>query len=266
MKKKQIFIIITAITLIVVLSVLSACDKREPGESGEPVSEIGEISQTSQTDTAAPEIVETQESQPFDNSTIYTLPAPKKDGDFSVESALENRRSRRNFTAQAITQEQLSQILWAAYGITSDSGLRTAPSAGVLYPLEIYAVIGNVDRIVPGVYRYVAENHEIIRVVEGDVRSELAAASLGQNMVAQAPMSVFYSAVFERTAGRYGERGENYVYIEVGHSAQNVYLQAEALGLGTCAIGAFTDDSVREILRLPAEETPMYLMPVGYFE
>jgi SagB-type dehydrogenase family enzyme len=116
------------------------------------------------------------------------------------------------------------------------------------------------------VYRYVAQTHEIVRIVEGDVRTELAEASLGQSMVAQAPLSVFYSAVFERTTGRYGERGVNYVYIEVGHSAQNVYLQAESLGLGTCAIGAFTDGRVREVLRLPDDEVPVYLMPVGHYD
>jgi len=212
-------------------------------------------------------IVKTEELQlTSNNSTTYSLPALKTDGVMSVESALQNRRSRRDFNGTAITKEQLSQILWSAYGITSESGLRTAPSAGALYPLEIYAVIGNVEGIEPGVYKYVEKNHEITRIVEGDVRSELAEASLGQNMVNQASMSLFYSAVFERTTERYGERGVNYVYIEVGHSAQNVYLQAEALELGTCAIGAFTDDRVREILNLPADEEPIYLMPIGYFD
>jgi len=197
---------------------------------------------------------------------IIYLPDPEIDGGVSVERALQNRRSRRNFTDESISIEQLSQLLWAAYGITSENGLRTAPSAGALYPLEIYAVVGNVDGIKPGVYRYVAEEHKIIRVVDGDVRNELSEVALGQRMVAQAPASIFYSAVFERTTERYCERGIKYVYIEVGHSAQNVYLQAEALGLGTCAIGAFADDRVREILGLPANEMPLYLMPVGYFD
>jgi SagB-type dehydrogenase family enzyme len=183
----------------------------------------------------------------------------------SVESALTNRRSQRSFQDKELPAEHLSQILWAAYGITSPRGLRTAPSAGALYPLEIYAIIGDVQGIEPGVYRYVADGHKIVRVVDGDVRGELAGAALNQRMVADAPMSVFFSAVFERTTGRYGERGEKYVYIEVGHSAQNVYLQAEALGLGTCAVGAFTDSRVREILNLPADEEPLYLMPVGYY-
>lgn len=143
--------------------------------------------------------------------------------------------------------------------------LRTAPSAGALYPLEIYAVIGNVEGIGPGVYRYVSGVHEIEMVVDGDVRRELSKAAANQAMIVDAPLSVFYSAVFERTTGRYGERGVNYVYIEAGHSAQNVYLQAEALGLGACAVGAFTDRDVNRILALPDDEEPVYLVPVGYF-
>jgi SagB-type dehydrogenase family enzyme len=194
----------------------------------------------------------------------FILPEPKTDGEMSVEQALDNRRSQRNFQDKAITQEQLSQILWAAYGITSPNGLRTAPSAGATYPLEIYAIVGNVEGINPGVYRYIAEENKIIQIVDGDVRTELRNAALNQQMVSDAPASVFYSAVFERITGRYDDRGIKYAYIEVGHSAQNVYLQAEALGLGTCAIGAFTDSRVREILNLPDNEEPLYLMPFGY--
>jgi len=194
----------------------------------------------------------------------YELPPPQTDGDISVETALANRRSHRHFRDQALSKEQLSQILWAAYGITSPRGLRSAPSAGALYPLEIYAVVGAVEGIEPGVYRYIPDGHKIAMVVSGDVRAELSEAALGQRMVREAPVSVFYSAVFERTTGRYGERGVKYVYMEVGHSAQNVYLQAEAMGLGTCAIGAFVDGRVREIIGLPADEEPLYLMPIGY--
>jgi SagB-type dehydrogenase family enzyme len=198
------------------------------------------------------------------SQVIYTLPAPKTEGEISVETALANRRSHRSYQDKPISAGQLSQLLWSAYGITSPRGLRTAPSAGALYPLEIYAVIGNVEGIDPGVYRYIADGHKIEQVIAGDVRSELSEAALGQRPVAQAPAVLFFSAVFERTTGRYGERGVMYVHIEAGHSAQNVYLQAEALGLGTCAVGAFTDSRVREVLNLPAEEEPLYLMPVGY--
>ena len=203
----------------------------------------------------------------------YILPSYTTDGNISVEKALASRRSRRNFKDKPISTDQLSQILWAAYGITLPmpdipnlrGGLRTAPSAGALYPLEIYVVAGNVEGLEPGIYRYISEEHKLVRVAYGDVRSELSDAALGQRMVRDAPASVFYSAVFSRMTGRYGERGIRYAYIELGHSAQNIYLQAEALGLGTVAIGAFNDTRVRQILNLPSNEEPLYLMPIGYY-
>ena len=188
---------------------------------------------------------------------------PKINGSMSVEEALANRRSHRDFLADAISFDQLLQILWAAYG-TSSGGLRTTPSAGATYPLEIYAVVGNVEGIESGVYRYIPDEHRITRTASGDVRTKLCKAALDQKMAAKAPASVFFSAVFDRTTKRYGERGVQYVHVEVGHAAQNVYLQAEALGLGTCAIGAFTDSSVKKILNLPKNEEPLYLMPIGY--
>jgi len=204
----------------------------------------------------------------------YILPAPELDGEVSVEKALANRRSHRQFQDKSISTEQLSQILWAAYGITLPrpnepnlrGGLRTAPSAGARYPLEIYVVVGNVEGLEPGVYRYISEEHKLVKTVSGDVRNELSEAALGQRMISAAPVTVFYSAVFERITERYGDRGIYYAYIELGHSAQNVYLQVEALQLGTCAIGAFTDDSVRQVLNLPENEEPLYLMPIGHIE
>ena len=208
-----------------------------------------------------------------ESEVTYVLPAPQLDGEMSVEAALASRRSRRNFRDEALTKQQLSQLLWAAYGVSLprpdqpqwSGGLRTTPSAGATYPLEIYAVVGLVDGITPGVYRYLPAEHKLVRVVEGDVRAELSDAAVGQRMVREAPVSIFYSAVFERTTERYGERGVMYVHMEIGHSAQNVYLQAEAMGLGTCAIGAMMEGQVRELLNLPDDEVPLYLMPVGYF-
>ena len=205
--------------------------------------------------------------------TVYILPPYKTDGDMSVERALATRRSRRNFQDKPISVEQLSQILWAAYGITLPipdvpqlrGGLRTTPSAGALFGLEIYVVIGNVEGIEPGIYRYISEEHKLVKIAEGDVRMALTRAALGQRMVAEAPASVFFSGVYSRMTGRYGERGIRYLYIELGHSAQNVYLQAEALGLGTVAIGAFIDSMVQQIFDLPEDEVPLYIMPVGYY-
>jgi len=209
-----------------------------------------------------------------DAPLTYILPSPKTEGTVSVEEALVNRRSWRNFHDRALSAEQLSQILWSAYGITAPNtersflrgGKRTAPSAGGLFPFEIYAVIGKVKDIEPGVYRYVSQEHKIVRTIDEDVRAELCTAALGQKMVAEAPVTIFYSAIFSRTTNKYGERGrERYVCMDLGHSAQNIYLQAEALNLGTCAIGAFIDSKISQVLQLPEEEEPLYLMPVGYY-
>ena len=204
----------------------------------------------------------------------YILPSPQTDGTVSVEHALANRRSHRNFIDRSISAEKLSQILWAAYGITdpnpdrpaSRGGLRTAPSAGALYPFEIYAVVGKVDGIEAGVYKYIADGHKIVRTIDKDLREEFSAVSLGQRHVREAPVTIFYSAIYSRMTEKYGDRGgDRYVCMDLGHSAQNIYLQVETLNLGTCAIGAFSDEKVAELLQLPEEEEPLYMMPVGYY-
>ena len=203
----------------------------------------------------------------------YALPSPQTDGTVSVERALENRRSRRDFIDKAISTEELSQILWAAYGVTSPKdnsalrgGLRTAPSAGAIYPFEIYVIIGKVKDIEAGVYKYIAKEHKIIRTINKDLREELCAAALGQEFIKKAPVTIFYSAIYSRMTQRYGDRGgERYVCMDLGHSAQNIYLQAEALNLGTCAIGAFVDSKVAEVLQLTEEEEPLYIMPIGHY-
>ena len=204
----------------------------------------------------------------------YALPSPLTDGKVSVERALFNRRSQRQFVDKAISAEQLSQILWAAYGITQPmpdrpalrGGLRAAPSAGALYPFEIYAIIGKVDGVEPGVYKYISEEHKIIRTIDRDIRDEFSKVALGQAHIKEAPVTIFYSAIYSRMTKKYGDRGaDRYVCMDLGHSAQNIYLQAEALNLGTCAIGAFSDDKVSELFQLPEEEVPLYIMPVGHY-
>jgi len=145
-------------------------------------------------------------------------------------------------------------------------GLRTAASAGALYPFEIYVAVGNVKGIEAGLYKYISEEHKIVRLIDKDIREELCAAALGQKMVQEAPATIAYSAIYERMTKKYGDRGrDRYVCMDLGHSAQNVYLQAEAMNLGTCAIGAFIDEKVAEVLQLTAEEEPLYLMPIGYY-
>ena len=212
--------------------------------------------------------------QKIEGDTLtYILPSPLTDGTVSVEKALSQRRSHRKYLDAPLPAEQLSQILWAAYGITVPrtdrafmrGGLRTAPSAGALYPFEIYAVVGNVKGVEPGVYRYIADGQKMQLVVAGDVREQLCEIALNQTFIKEAPVTIFYTAIFSRMTTKYGERGrERYVCIDLGHSAENIYLQAEALNLGCCAVGAFYDDKVSELLKLSEEEEPLYLLTVGY--
>jgi SagB-type dehydrogenase family enzyme len=191
------------------------------------------------------------------------LPAPRRESGFPLERALSERRSVREFSKAALTQEEVSQILWAAQGVTSRDGLRTAPSAGALYPLELYLVAGNVQNLDPGIYKYVPAGHLLIKIMAGDQRRKLAAASLGQDSVANAAAVLAFTAVERRTTRKYGNRGVRYIHIEVGHASQNVFLEATALGLGAVVVGAFEDDRLRETLKLPEGEAPLYLMPLG---
>ncbi len=223
-------------------------------------------------------VPETQSIRSENDSTgfSYILPAPAMEGTVSVEKALANRRSHRSFVSGQISSQDISQILWAAYGVTkpwsgknqTGEGLRTAPSAGGIYPLEIYVLIGNVKDIEPGVYKYIAAGHKITRTINEDMKSQLCAAALGQEMIMKAPACLVYSAVYSRVTERYGERGQDrYVCMDLGHSAENVYLQAEALNLGTCAVGAFKDEEVKAVMHMPDEEEPLYIMPIGrYFD
>ena len=189
------------------------------------------------------------------------LPEPRPSGEMSVEEALAARRSVRSYQDEALSLTELAQLLWAAQGITAHWGGRTAPSAGATYPLEVYAVVGEVTGLEAGVFHYRPDGHLFVRRTVGDLRGELASAALGQEWVREAPVSLVIAARYERTTGRYGERGVRYVHIEVGHAGQNIYLQAEALGLGTVIVGAFDDQDVKTLLGI--EEEPLAIMPVG---
>jgi len=153
--------------------------------------------------------------------------------------------------------------LWAAQGITDPRGLRTAPSAGALYPLEVYVVAGDVVDLSAGVYKYDPHNHELLKVLADDIRAELARAALNQAWVKEAAINIVFTAVYERTTVKYGERGVRYVHIEAGHAAQNLCLQATAMDLGIVTVGAFHDEQVKEVLNLPDDEQPLYIIPVG---
>jgi SagB-type dehydrogenase family enzyme len=176
----------------------------------------------------------------------------------SLEETLAARRSVREFTEEELILEEISQLLWAAQGITAAWGGRTPPSAGALYPLEVYAATAD------GLYHYVPQGHKAIVESKTDLRGELWRAGLSQNAIREAPAVFVVTAVYARTEKKYGERAERYVRLEAGHAAQNLLLQAVALGLGGVPIGAFYDDQVQRALSLPSDHEPLYLIPIGH--
>lgn len=191
------------------------------------------------------------------------LPKPRQKGGVSVEEAMLARRSIRSYSGEALTLEEISQLLWAAQGITNERGFRTAPSAGALYPLELYLVAGKVEGLAPGVYAYRPTRHDLVLVAKGDKREALSEAALGQGAVANGAVDIVFAGVYERTAKKYGERATRYVHIEVGHAAQNVFLQVVALDLGAAVIGAFHDEGVEDVVKMEQNEDALYIMPVG---
>jgi SagB-type dehydrogenase family enzyme len=194
---------------------------------------------------------------------VIKLPEPRQDSKTSVESALRRRRSVREFGKAGLKLAEVSQLLWAAQGITDPEGKRTAPSAGALYPLEVFLVAGGQDELPADVYRYRPKGHDLLPVVQGDQRAQLAAAALEQDWLNDAPVTIGIAAVYEQTARKYKQRADRYVHMEVGHAAQNVHLQAVALELGTVVVGAFDDAEVKQVLSLAANEEPLCLMPIG---
>ncbi|HNX36811.1 MAG TPA: SagB/ThcOx family dehydrogenase [Candidatus Cloacimonadota bacterium] len=199
------------------------------------------------------------------------LPPPRLDSDVSVEKAMNQRRSVRGYKNEPLSLQDVSQILWSAYGVTQElapdklrGGLKTAPSAGALYPLEVYLAAWEVTGLEPGYYHYEPWGHKLYPVRLGDFRQELTEAGYSQEWILDAPASLVYSAVYSRNTVKYGDRGrERYVCMDLGHSGENVYLQAEALGMGTVAIGAFDDLRLRLSVRMTREEEPLYIMPLG---
>lgn len=205
---------------------------------------------------------DSEASMAEDGVTII-LPEPKYDGDATLAEALLKRRSVREYSGQVLTLQELSQLLWAAQGITDARGFRAAPSAGATYPLEVYAVVGDVEGVARGIYRYKPQEHRLLKVASGEWREALARAALDQQWVTQGAVNIVITAIYERTTGHYGKRGVRYVDMEAGHAAQNVCLQAVALKLGTVVVGAFEDRQVAGVLELPDNEIPLYIMPVG---
>lgn len=195
---------------------------------------------------------------------LIDLPQATPEEGGSLGAALQSRRSVRAFGPGSLTLSAVAQLLWAAQGITSEEGLRTAPSGGALYPLELHLLAGRIDGLPAGSYRYDPWRHALHPGVSGDLRAEIATAALHQDWVAQAAAIVVVSAVDARTTGKYGIRGIRYVHMEVGHASQNLLLQATALGLGGTIVGSFDDERLAELLRLAEGERPLAILAVGH--
>lgn len=198
-------------------------------------------------------------------SKSISLPEPVTNSDNSLEDLLRRRRSVRDFIKRPISRTQLSQLLWSAQGVTGHSDhKRTSPSAGALHPLETYVIVGNVDGVFPGIYRYTPGEHTLAMVDDRDARLALGRAAANQTWLADASVVFVFAAIYERTTGKYGERGVRYVHMDSGFAAENLHLEAVALGLGTVVIGAFIDAEVHRVLQLTPEEHPLLILPVGW--
>lgn len=192
------------------------------------------------------------------------LPDPgDHDGGLSLAAALGARRTVREFADAPLSLAEVSRLLWAAQGENDPSGRRTAPSAGATYPLETVLVAGNVEGLEPGVYRYRPRGHELERISGGDPRARIAALAAAQDWIAEAAALVVLGAVAARTTAKYDTRGHRYVLLEAGHAAQNVLLQAAALGLAAAVVGAFDDDVLKATVGLARDEEPLYMVTVG---
>lgn len=196
---------------------------------------------------------------PTQPEVLTPLPRPALAGTMSLEETLVLRRSIREFEATPLTPAEIGQLLWAAQGITHEREYRTAPSAGALYPLEVYVATPD------GVFHYRPEGHHLALLSSEDVRTGLYQAAVRQGWVREAAAVFVLTAVFERTAQKYGvERSPRYVHMEAGHAAQNLLLEAAALRLGAVPVGAFEDEKIQGVLGLPTNHEPLYLIPVGH--
>ncbi|MEJ2013499.1 MAG: SagB/ThcOx family dehydrogenase [Anaerolineales bacterium] len=190
---------------------------------------------------------------------IIKLPEPRTNSETSLETCLSRRRTTRSFEPQRLDEHVFGQLLWAAQGITSADGFRTAPSAGAMYPLELYLATTE------WMGRYIPHSHALEILQRQDLRRQIAHAALEQEFIDQAPCSILLAAVLERTTRRYGpDRSPRYIAIEVGHAAQNLILQATSLGLGCVPVGAFNDTQMASVFNLPPSQKPFYLITLGW--
>lgn len=196
--------------------------------------------------------------------SLIKLPVHQKD--LALSKLLEGRESIRKFADRSISLQELSSILWAGQGMKESSKKRTTPSAGALYPIELFVIAGNIAGLKAGVYHYENSSHSLKLIVAEDKRKELLnKGALRQEWVSTAPAILVITFVKSRTSEKYGERAMRYIEIETGSSMQNIYLMAQSIGLGTCAVGAFDDAKVKSIIGLKEEEVAL-LMPIGHIK
>jgi len=202
----------------------------------------------------------------YNDKPKTAMPAPEYNG-ISLEDTLTKRRSIREYSKNPLTLPEVSQLLFSAQGITGKQFgtlLRTAPSAGALYPFEIYIIVNDVETLKKGIYHYSVRDHTIILIKEGDFRKNVMHAALDQEMMKDAGVVFVLSAIFDRVRSKYGERGYRYTYMEAGHISQNIYLQATSLGLGSVVIGAFIDNDINELVGVDGKkEAVIALHAVG---
>ena len=194
---------------------------------------------------------------------MIKLPDPIFESKAVLERAVHSRRSIRSFREEALTQNQLSILLHAGQGISGPGNLRTVPSAGAIYPLELYVVASHITELEKGVYRFIPGNHSLEPQTSILNRDDYVRALLGQSFIRKAPASIVIGASFQRMRSRYGERADRYIFMEAGAAAENIQLQCESLELGTVIIGAFYESQLRQLLSLPEKIEPLIVMPVG---
>lgn len=188
---------------------------------------------------------------------VVELPEPDITGTMTLEKALSDRRSTRTFSSEELGVETIGQLFWAGQGVTHEGGYRTAPSAGALYPLQLYAVTQ--DRVI----RYRPETHDAASRADSSTLQELPALAFDQEFIAAAPLVVLVTGTATRTETKYGAKAEAFVDREAGHAAQNIILQATALGLNSVAVGGFEEGTIEPLLLLPPGERVLYLIPIG---
>ena len=204
----------------------------------------------------------------YPTSKVIKLPSPRRGDKISLDAALHDRRSIRSFSAQPLDQQQLSYLLWASTGIQRKEqtyAFRTAPSAGALYPIETYLVVNNLVDLDPGIYHYAIRNHQLEELQTGDFGQAVSQAALEQSMCANAPVVFIWTAIFNRSKWKYGQRAYRYIFLDAGHIAENLALAATGMKLGSCHIGALFDEEINSIIEVDGvEESVIYMTVVGY--